>query len=242
MFRIALCDDNIEFLKLMKAMIIRVSEQIRQDLKIDIKCYSKGQHLIDDFSENKRYDLVMLDWDMPDMNGEETGRAIRVLDQDCLIIFITAFDNFAIQASKLTMFRYITKSKLREELPEALLSSYNKQLFNEKLIQIKEISKSSHIVRVKDIIYLESRSAKTTVHLKNKYKLVTTRSFLNNHSEYFIENGFLKPFRGILINWRELASIESQQAVMTDGSLIPVSRKYKKNIFMMIQKLMENDI
>ena len=62
MFRIALCDDNIEFLKLMKAMIIRVSEQIRQDLKIDIKCYSKGQHLIDDFSENKRYDLVMLDW------------------------------------------------------------------------------------------------------------------------------------------------------------------------------------
>ncbi len=148
MLRLALCDDDINFLEILKELTNSISASIGNGLGVEIKCFSDGRFLIDDLLNGARYDLIMLDWDMPGMNGEETGKEIRALDSDCLIIFVTAFSNYAIKASKLTMFRYITKDRLTNELPEALLATYDKQLFNKKTIQIKETNKSTHLIRV----------------------------------------------------------------------------------------------
>ncbi len=49
-------------------------------------------------SEYKMYDMVLLDWKMPEMNGIETARSIRtIIKEQVPIIFLTAYDGYEIQ-------------------------------------------------------------------------------------------------------------------------------------------------
>ncbi len=241
MFRLALCDDDIKFLDSLKELTISISARIGQGLDIEIKCFSDGLYLINDLSSGKRYDLIMLDWDMPMLTGEETGKAIRDIDQDCLIIFITGYGDYAAQASKLTMFRYISKRDLSTDLPEALRAAYDKKLFREKTIQIKDASKTTHIIRLRDIISIENQHAITTVRLKQNEMLVASRSFLSDYSDYFIQSGFIKPFKGILINSREIEKLAQDQVLLSDGSKFPMSRRCKRDVHLTVQRLMETE-
>lgn len=239
MLRLALCDDNPKFLAMLKELTTMISKEINRELEFDICCFSDGKELIDTLTQDNLYDVILLDWDMPGLNGEKTGEMIRKLDKDCLIIFITAFYDYAIQASKLTSFRYITKDMLNTDLPEALQAAYDKQIFNEITIQIKETHGSHHLIRIKEIVSIEGQVRKTTVHLKLNKTIIAPRSFLIDHSGFFLQNNFIRPYRGILINAREIARLNQNEIIMTNGHKVPMSRKYKQDVFVHVQKFME---
>lgn len=137
MLKIAMCDDNEYFLEELERLTRELSHEISSVLQIEIERFSDGSDLVDKIRNGSRYALILLDWDMPILNGEATGRAIRLVDRDCLIIFITSFSEYALSATRLTTFRYIIKDCLQEDLPEALQSAYDKQLFDEKLLTVK---------------------------------------------------------------------------------------------------------
>lgn len=242
MLRIALCDDDVTFLNVLKDMTISISRKISPDLDIDILSFSDGQQLIDNMSNGFRYDLIMLDWDMPGMDGEKTGKAIRSIDPECLIIFITSYSNYAIPATKLTIFRYLLKDKLSEELPEALRSTYDRLVFNERTIQIRELNRADHLIKIRDIIAVENRHAKTTVYLKQKTKIETYRTFLSDHVDYLLQNGFAILYKGILANCRELSEIALDKVIMSNGIIFPLSRRYKQDFYLKVQRQLEVEL
>lgn len=239
MLRLALCDDNPKFLVLLKELTTTISSGISQELALDVRCFLDGKELIDNFNNGNRYDLIVLDWDMPELDGEHTGMKIRELDQDCLIIFITSFAEHAIRASRLTTFRYITKDRLIDDLPEALRAAYDKQLFNDVTIQIKEINGSHHIIRVKDIVAVENQSRKTQVYLKTNEIIIAPRSFLSDYAEFFLKNTFVMSYKGVLINPREISKLNQLEVIMSNGHKAPMSRKYRQDVFIQLQRVME---
>ena len=239
LLQLALCDDNSKFLAVLQEMIESISRRINRNLKLGIHCFAAGKELIDSLASGNRYDLIILDWDMPGLSGADTGKAIRDYDHNCLIIFITAFSDYAIQASRLTTFRYITKDRIHEDLPEALYAAYDKYLFNDITIQLKETNENTHLIRIKDIVAIENNMGKTTIVIKHNKKYYAPRSFLSNHSDMLLQNGFIKPYKGILINIREILHLNQMEIIMKNGYTVPMSRNYKKDVFIRIQKYME---
>ena len=90
MLRIAICDDNIHFLEQIHRLTQAALMRLDDSLEPMIETYDDGVHLVEKIHDGSRYDIVLLDWDMPILGGEATGQALRVLDNECLIIFITA--------------------------------------------------------------------------------------------------------------------------------------------------------
>ena len=83
--------------------------------------YRNGKELVDDIDE-KRPDLVVLDIQMPVMNGLEAAKIIHDKRPEIIVLVLTAYADFeyARQAIASQVRRYIIKSNLLEDLPEAL--------------------------------------------------------------------------------------------------------------------------
>ena len=61
---------------------------------------------------------------MPHMNGMELAATIRTYLPGALIIFITAYTKYALDAFELSAFRYIDKEMLPEKLPTAIRDAF----------------------------------------------------------------------------------------------------------------------
>ena len=89
-------------------------------------------------SKNKPIDIAFLDIEMPGINGVELARQLKKSNPLLNIIFVTAYDNYALDAYKIHASGYLSKpvraEKIKEEI-EAL--RYPIELKGEKVIQVK---------------------------------------------------------------------------------------------------------
>ena len=76
-------------------------------ISIHITSFQNGMDFISDY--HPVWDLILLDIEMPLMNGIETARKIRQLDPDVLIIFVTCMAQYAIEGYSVRALDYILK-------------------------------------------------------------------------------------------------------------------------------------
>lgn len=82
-----------------------------------------AKNLLYEAEDGKRFDLLLLDIEMPGMDGLELASRLRQLLPDALLIFITSHVEFALDAYELSTFRYIPKNNMDGRLEHALLDA-----------------------------------------------------------------------------------------------------------------------
>ena len=112
MYKILIADDEmIERMVLRKKLIDNFGD------RCDVRVAENGREVVDKFS-NDEANLLILDIEMPGMNGLEAARTIRDMGSDCNIIFLTAFNEFdyARQAISIHALEYLLKPCDEKEL------------------------------------------------------------------------------------------------------------------------------
>ena len=125
MIRIAVCDDDTEFLKSIVSIIEDWSGQSR--IPVEICCFDNGDDLI---TQNtiRRIDIIFLDIIMPLFSGMETAKEIRKRDTAVQIIFLTSSPEFALESYDVKAKGYLLKPVDEEKLRELLYDcSHNLQ-------------------------------------------------------------------------------------------------------------------
>ena len=230
MLQIAICDD--ETLLLDEIRKITESCMQRQQTFCILSTYSDSQSLFYDIQDGKRFDLLLLDIEMPGLSGMELARRVYELLPDALMLFVTAHYKYAVDAYELHIFRYIPKNQLKERLPHALKDAVS-------LLEIQNtdsyiISSPNRLERIpyKEILYIEKDGKNALFHIASpsrKEEASTGQSrrirktlsgvFDELHSEefYFID-------RGYIVNLRHVTGISHTDCVLTDQTRLPVSQ------------------
>lgn len=182
---------------------------------------------------NHRPDLVFLDISMPEKNGFEL---LAMLDEAPQVIFVTAFDQFAIKAFEVNALDYLLKPVNQSRLEEALKKVKTKmeQAFEkpsalpiQKRIFIKD-GEQCFFVALSEIILLESAGNYVKVYFGNK-KPMLHRS-LNYMEERLPESHFFRASRQHMINTEFVKDISpwhnnTLKVTMNNGMLVDISQR-----------------
>ena len=105
MIRIAIVEDNTEEMQLMKSYVDRCSKE--RGFLCTVDSYTDGDGIVEGIQAG--YDLIILDIELPLINGMDAAEEIRKMDQDATIIFVTHNPNYAIRGYKVQALDYLLK-------------------------------------------------------------------------------------------------------------------------------------
>lgn len=236
MLQIGICDDEPLLLDEIKKITEDCLQQ-QQAFSI-LSAFTDSKALLYEIQDGKRFDLLLLDIEMPGLSGMELAEQIHVLLPDALMIFVTAHYKYAVDAYALHIFRYIPKNQLKERLPHALKDAV--ALLEIQTTDSYIISSQNRLERIplKEILYIEKDGKNAVFHTApaeaetRRLRKSLTEIFEELHSEefYFIE-------RGYIVNLRHVSGISHTDCILTDQTRLPVSQsrltefKKKLNIY-----------
>ncbi|RKD33828.1 LytR/AlgR family response regulator transcription factor [Lacrimispora algidixylanolytica] len=228
-----LCDDQSEFIKEFTKQLegYFLSRQVSFQLFV----FSKGEDLLKaDISP----DIIFLDIKMGGLSGIETARILRNNQIRSKIIFLTAYKQYVFDAFDVDASHYLIKP-VKEKKLEAVLDHVMEQLTSAKT-QFLTIQSGSCIQRFSysDILYLEVRNRKVTVHSQTGNvdfygKLDTLEKCLPTH--------FFRCHRSFIVNMDFVMQISKTDLLITNGELIPVSKRKYQDFSIAFMKQMQKE-
>ncbi len=118
--------------------LIRLKESVEQVLKgVEIYSYTNPVKALEE-NKDRNIDIAFLDIEMPKINGIKLAKSLKQINPKINIIFVTAYDNYALEAMKIHASGYVTKpvnaNRIKDEI-DAL--RYDVELRATKRLQIK---------------------------------------------------------------------------------------------------------
>lgn len=177
-------------------------------------------------------DIYILDVEMPFKNGLEVAGEIRKEYPEPVIIFVTNYIDYAVDAYEVNAYRYIPKGILPEKLPQALDSLLPMILKKEE--RYYRVEKRGEIEKIpySDIYYLKKDGKYVTiVHRRGETKV---RETLTGMMRDINGKEFLSVEKSYVVNIRHVMQMKGCDLIMRSGVVIPVgmarSGKVKKAI------------
>lgn len=197
-------------------------------------------------------DLVLLDIQLTDGTGFDLLEKIENIDFK--IIFITAYEKYAIRAIRFSALDYILKpinphelisaiQKAGEALTQEHLNLKMKSLLDNRQKDDKRIvlktADSLFVVEVREIIRCQADGNYTNIYFHNGKKLLVSKT-LKEFDELLCDYDFFRVHIAHLINLSYIERCEKEKdgsLFMKDGSSIPIARNRKQQLFEMLQQL-----
>jgi two-component system, LytTR family, response regulator len=196
-------------------------------------------------------DILFLDIQMPHMTGFELLENLGKINFS--VVFTTAYDQYALQAFKVSAVDYLLKPIDMDELEAAVEKARERKQsvqpdFGafEKLFQYVQKSDSQRLslplgdglmfVNISDIVRLQSDSNYTTFHLANREKVLVSRT-MGEYEQILEKQNFCRVHHSHIINLahlRRYIKTDGGYAEMSDGSKVEISRRKKDDFVAML--------
>lgn len=231
MYKIAVCDDEAVS---RKDVINSIRKVIPEDM-VEITEYVDGRDLLYDVGEGECFDILMLDISMSDMDGMTVAAKIREggVCSGSIIFFITSYEANISRIVDLNPMAYIFKPVTENEMKERLKKAVDLLRRNSRVLEF--VSNRHDVrVRIEDIMYVESNARGIEVYIKGEsYKTYTYR--INDIISKISHIDFMRCHNSYIVNKNYVKRVSSNELIMYDGKSIPVSRRYHKEIFEVLE-------
>lgn len=191
--------------------------------------------------------LVFLDIEMPYEDGFDFLKRFDKIPFE--VVFVTAYNQYAIQAIRICALDYLLKplsitdlKNTVERAKERILNQHAHSRYELLLQNLKRNKNAEHhkiaipardgleFIDIKDIIALEADGSYTNIRMTDNRKLLSTRN-LKEYEEFLPEDLFFRAHHSFIINLHHIRNYhkgEGGYVVMTDHSSIDISKRKKK--------------
>ncbi len=184
-------------------------------------------------------DVMLLDVQMPKLDGFEV---LEVVGRDVPVVFITAYDEFALRAFEVHAVDYLMKPFAPERLQEALDRVRSRQAATVTPTQLRAAARKPgmpldrviirdgadvHVLNVAKIDYVEAQDDYVAFHTAGR-SLLKEQTLAELETQLDVRR-FVRIHRSYLLNIERLGKVElyakdSRVAILHDGTKLPVSR------------------
>lgn len=248
----------------MKALIVDNEEEVRAGLKKLLQSYcpqvtqiveAEGVETGIAAITTVDPDIVFLDMEMGDGTGIDLITKLRSFNFQ--LIFITAFDKYAVDAFKFSAIDFLLKPIDPEDLIDGVTKAQNnihnkdlqKQLqilyegmgsirTNEKKIVLKD-NESIHFIRIQDIIRCEADGPYTKFYITNSNPLLISKS-LKEYDDVLTAYGFIRCHHSHLVNTSKILRFDKNDGgdlVLENKDTVPVSHRKKDQVLKLLSSL-----
>lgn len=236
----------------MKTLIVEDKEYIRKglvnllestDYNIEIigECESVKNSII--VANACKPELIFLDINLIDGNAFDFIEQTTNLSYK--IIFITAYEEYALKALKIGAVDYLLKpvdidelkaaldkvSKLSVEIQKQQLKTVKQVLKNENNTLILSFQDSFQLIDLNELMYCESDKGYTTFYLNDGKNYVASKS-LKEFEEQLEQFDFIRPHQSFMVNLKFMDKYDKSGLIyLKSGAKIPVSTR-KREIFL----------
>ncbi len=182
------------------------------------------------YIDQYRPDLIFIDIDMPDINGIDLVNSMAFKP---MIIFTTAYKEFALDGFELEAIDYLLKPFSFERFEKAFEKAYSKFKTN---LHAKE---DDHIfvyaeykmikISLSEILFIESLDDYIKIHLSNDKPVMTLMS-LKKIIEKLPATQFIRIHRSYIVSTKYLSQLSGRKVKLTNGAELPVSEKYASEL------------
>ena len=220
--RIAICDDNLEFLKQIEDIVSRIYKEMQ--VEIEVSCFQNGQALLEEMKKQEEdIDLLLLDIDMPELSGLEVAKAIRAMDRECILMFISYYENYVFDTFEYNPFRFIRKGKLQQELPIALRAAEGAYQKNKKRYIVVRCDEGEVRIEETEIMYFEVVRRQIRICLTDGRVFHTWRTMKELQQELSPER-FSKIHSGCVVNLKYVSGYAGNDITLDNGERLTASR------------------
>lgn len=240
MIRIAICDDNEDFRQYEYGLVNGIMYSINCVCETDF--FQSGNELLTKGEQVAGYNIILLDINMPGIDGIKTAEKIREYTEEVFIVFVTSFISYALEGYKVGATRYLLKSSesLKRELKECLETITRKLNYFENINSVlrEHLACSKHTfgfiegelkVPLDKIIYIESNLHRLFFHILDRPEKYSVYDKLDNVEEKLAGYGFCRVHKSYLVNMKYVESITRYSAELYNGIKINVSKARYNN-------------
>lgn len=201
--------------------------QTEHPTQFTIREFEDGAALLDNYQPD--YDVLFLDIQMDGIDGMRAAASIRKVDSSVILIFVTKTAQYATSGYAVQAQGYLLKPVSDFAFDTELTRS---------LKQLKRLERDSILVGsataprrvdVADILYIESRRHRLTVHTVDD--AISFNGTLKDYEELLTDHSFYRSNSGYLVSLRHVIAVDKEDCIMSNGDPLKISRSRKKGLF-----------
>jgi two-component system, LytTR family, response regulator len=249
---------------MLRALIIDDEKKARETICSILHLYCKDVLVVGEADsvksgieliQKEKPEIVFLDINLTDGSGFDILQKLSLINFK--IIFITAYESYALKAFKFSALDYILKPVNPDDLIkavekaklfqasdtanlkfEAFISNMENIVKEVKKIVLKT-SESIHVINVNEIIRCEADRNYTSFFLISGKKILVSNT-LKEYDEMLSSYQFFRPHQSHLVNINHITSYEKKDGgylMMKDKSMVPVSVRKKETLLTLLEKI-----
>lgn len=218
--KIAVCDDEIYYVDAACSLLEEWAKE--RSVHLTLYRFTNGDDLID-AHRSECMDLIILDVIMPLLNGIDTARELRHMNQTVPIVFLTSSREFAVDSYEVKAFHYLIKPVARENL-FAVLDEFLKIFHASKTYFTAKTAEGFCRISIADVDYLEAQNKQVLVHLVNDRTIAIRELFSKCADIFSPQNGFCSCHRSYIVNLNNVERFSKTEVITVHNAVVPISR------------------
>jgi DNA-binding LytR/AlgR family response regulator len=232
MVMVAICDDDTTIGTELERALIDIFCTLQVEHDIDV--LFSGEELCRQMEAGSHYDLIFLDIELAqhEINGVEVGRLIREVQQNDFvsIVYMSRVKDYAFELFEVRPLNFLIKP-LEQDIIEKTVRTYLKISWLWSGEFSYNVGRDTFKVKVKDVVYLESRDRKLILYLADGRTDEFYGSLKDVYQEQLKKSDFLFIHASYAVNFDYISAIRYNQLLLVDIAMpLPISQGKRNEI------------